>query len=199
VWVVFAGAVFVLFVAAVVLSSVSRRRPVGRPASILTPGPESDGILDRTLTLDGRAADTWLRVDLSTGGEVTSADATTWDVAVKRHLLIVNGGPGFRGDAGVIGFRGISFDAVVEAPDRGYAGSEVSRGGDTVTAALEEWYDYSFLSHLLTPAEVVYVIRTADGRYAKLEVLDYYCPGAEPGCLTLRYTYQGDGTRRLAP
>ena len=37
-------------------------------------------------------------------------------------------------------------------------------------------------------------VRTADGRYAKLEILGYYCPGAHPGCLTFRYVFQGDGT-----
>ncbi len=44
----------------------------------------------------------------------------------------------------------------------------------------------------------MYAIRTADGRYAKVEIVGYYCPGAEPGCLTLRYVYQGDGSRRLS-
>lgn len=37
-------------------------------------------------------------------------------------------------------------------------------------------------------------MRTADGRYAKLEMVGYYCPGARPGCPTFRYVYQGDGT-----
>jgi hypothetical protein len=41
----------------------------------------------------------------------------------------------------------------------------------------------------------VYAIRTADGRYAKLEIVSYYCPGAVSGCLTFRYAYQGSGAR----
>jgi hypothetical protein len=95
--------------------------------------------------------------------------------------------------------HGIPFDSLLEAPAAGYAASQVSRGGDTATAAFEDWYDYSFLSHLLTPGDLVFVLRTADGRYAKLKILDYYCPGAQPGCLTFRYAYQGDGSRRLVP
>jgi HmuY protein len=50
---------------------------------------------------------------------------------------------------------------------------------------------------LLEPDPVTFVLRTADGRYAKLRVLSYYCPGPEPGCLTIEYSFQGNGSRRL--
>jgi hypothetical protein len=43
----------------------------------------------------------------------------------------------------------------------------------------------------------VWALRTADGRYVKFEILGYYCPGAQPGCLTIRYVYQGSGARSL--
>jgi hypothetical protein len=46
---------------------------------------------------------------------------------------------------------------------------------------------------------VTFVIRTHDGRFAKLAILDYYCPGAEPGCVTLVYTYQGGGGTNRSP
>jgi hypothetical protein len=200
VWVILAGSVFVLFVLAVVISSITRPRPEGRPPTVLTPGPEPEGLLiERTITVDARSAEGWIRLDLSTGGEVPASDPAAWDLAVRRFQIVVNGGPGFRGDAGVAVIHGIPFDSLLEAPAAGYAASQVSRGGDTATAAFEDWYDYSFLSHLLTPGDLVFALRTADGRYAKLEILDYYCPGAQPGCLTLRYAYQGDGSRRLVP
>ena len=38
-----------------------------------------------------------------------------------------------------------------------------------------------------TNGPFTYVIHTRDGRYVKLELLSYYCPGPEPGCLTFRY------------
>jgi hypothetical protein len=43
----------------------------------------------------------------------------------------------------------------------------------------------------------VYAVRTADGRFAKLQVISYYCTGAIPGCLTFRYVYQGAGGPRF--
>jgi hypothetical protein len=43
----------------------------------------------------------------------------------------------------------------------------------------------------------VYAVRTADGRYAKVELVNYYCAGVGAACVTFRYAYQGDGSRRL--
>src|SRR5205085_147496 len=57
---------------------------------------------------------------------------------------------------------------------------------------------YSMLSHLLMSKHHVYGVRTAGGRYAKLELLAYYCRDAGTACVTFRYAYQGDGTPRVA-
>jgi hypothetical protein len=40
-------------------------------------------------------------------------------------------------------------------------------------------------------------VRTADGRFAKMRILSYYCTGATPGCVTFEYVYQGSGSRRF--
>ncbi len=91
------------------------------------------------------------------------------------------------------------FAAVSAAPSAITGASRVTANGDTVNATLEDWYDYSFLTHLLEPGPTTWILRTADGRHAKVRILGYYCPGAEPGCVTLEYAYQGDGGLRLAP
>jgi len=57
-----------------------------------------------------------------------------------------------------------------------------AQGGD-----LGKWYSYGALSHLLEPAGQVFAIRTDRGKIARVEVLSYYCPRLEAGCLTLRY------------
>jgi len=38
-------------------------------------------------------------------------------------------------------------------------------------------------------------VLTADGRYAKIQLVSYYCPRSQPACLTFPYIYQGDGSR----
>jgi hypothetical protein len=76
--------------------------------------------------------------------------------------------------------------------DARVSGTEVRNG------ALERWYEYSWMSHRLKPNGHVYAVRTADGKYAKIEILSYYCVDGSPGCLTFRYVYAGDGGRRVA-
>lgn len=146
-------------------------------------------------TIDARSQTEWQFFRFAAGGVVVQPDPVGWDLAVRRHRFIVNGGEGFEGQAGIAVLTGIPFDSVRDAS-----------GDFLVTAARHDstipglqWYDYSFLSHILSPRGEVYVVRTADERYAKFEVLSYYCTGGVPGCFTLRYVYQGDGSRRLAP
>jgi hypothetical protein len=45
------------------------------------------------------------------------------------------------------------------------------------------------VSHLLQSKRHTYVARTPEGRFAKLAILSYYCPGLSAGCFTLRYSY----------
>jgi hypothetical protein len=99
-------------------------------------------------------------------------------------------------DGGVIDLGEVAFDSVSAVPATGYVVAE--QPGDSVNAALERWYDYSFTSHILQPKPRVYALRTADGRYAKLEIVGYYCVGAQPGCPTFRYVYQGGGGTDVA-
>lgn len=64
-----------------------------------------------------------------------------------------------------------------------------AQGGD-----LGKWYSYGALSHLLEPAGRVFAIPTGGGKVARVEILSYYCPGLEAGCLTLRYLLPPEGS-----
>ena len=197
-WLIGAGTLFLLATLTLVLSSVRRDPPPGHPISVLEPTSEPTSVTEeRLVTIDARDPDRWTRLDLSRATIVGGSDLRGWDIAARRFRLVVNGGHGFAGQAGARRLLGRSFESVSEAPANGYVGSLVTPGGDTVNAELDGWYRYGFFSHLLEPDDAVFAIRTADGRYAILEIVGYYCPGAEPGCLTLRYVYQGDGSRRV--
>ena len=73
----------------------------------------------------------------------------------------------------------------VDVPPAGYEATNF--GADTTNPEIGKWYAYSMLSHLLTSQHHVYAIRTADGRYAKLEILAYYCREVGSACYTIRY------------
>ncbi len=59
----------------------------------------------------------------------------------------------------------------------------------TVHPSFEHWYHYDFFAHLLRPPPGgdVYLLHSRSGSDVKLEILSYYCPGPEAGCLTFRY------------
>lgn len=181
---------FVLFVG--VIAWLVGASFVRRDVAAFAPDPPRPGAVpvtayvEDTITVDARDATAWQFVDLARGTVLPPPDTQGWDVAVRRFHLVSSGG------AATVGVR---FEDVREAPDTGYVPTAFSR--DTVNAALAGWYRYSFLSHLLHPVDRVWVLRTADGHYAKLRVLGYYCPGLLAGCMTLRYAYQPDGSRRL--
>lgn len=152
---------------------------------------------DRSVTLDARDPDRWVFFDFSRGAVVENPSPTGWDLAVRRYRMVVNGGEEMPGDGGAVA-AGPAWDSVRLAPVTGYAGTRGSLAEDPEHPVLDDWYRYGFFTHLLEPRPTVYAIRTADGRYAKLQFRGYYCPGARPGCLTFRYAYQGDGSRQLA-
>ena len=139
-------------------------------------------------TLDAAATDQWRRFDFARDAAV---DSGPWDLAFRRfHVIAAPGG-------GIVDLGPVPFDSVRELPASGYRAD--STGSDTTNPGVGKWYDYSMLTHLLTSKHHVYGVRTAAGRYAKIELLAYYCRGAGTACVTFRYAYQGDGTPRVAP
>lgn len=181
-----------LGLAAVLLVALSLQRepPPAYPVSQLEPMEVGNGLFGpATVTLDASAG--WVFFSFATGSTVHAGAGRTWDVAFRRFHVMVNGGPGFPGNGAVADLGAVDFDAVTVAPQAGW----VDRAArDSTNEAIARWYDYSFMSHLLTPRQRVYAIRTADGRYARLRFLSYYCEGGRPGCITFEYVYQGNGT-----
>lgn len=179
-------AVFLLAIGYLVAASFAPRRVqvfelADRPSRAEPPKE----IVRDTLTVDARDETRWSYVSLATGGPVGPAER--WDLAVRRFIIVPS--------SAAIDLGAVRFEDVHEVPLGPWTPSVL--GPDMANGAFRRWYRYGFFSHLLTPAGNVYTIRTADRRYAKLEILSYYCPGPDAGCLTFRYAYQPDGTARL--
>lgn len=132
---------------------------------------------------------------------VASADSATtaWDIGFNGTTIITNGGDRGPGNGACTLLTAVDFDALTTAPESGYVGGTVGK----------EWYSYTGPAGnpphtiLIVPG-VVLALRTADGNYAKLQILGYYkgAPaspsGTEPArYYTFRYVVQLDGTRTL--
>ncbi len=179
-----------------VAASLRRPEPPSYPPTVAEPRAVGDSLIGPvTYTIDASAPEDWRFFDFSRGSLVQDPAPLDWDLAFRRFNIATNGGDGFAGQGGALDLGEVAFDSVARVPPEGYQESVARR--DSVNAALGRWYDYGFTSHLLMPQPRVYALRTADGRYVKLEILSYYCPGAQPGCVTFRYVYQGAGGTEL--
>jgi hypothetical protein len=182
------GGAFVLLVAALLLGSLTKPELPPYSPTAPQPVPVGDSLVGpATYTLDASSTERWRRFDF---GRNAAVDSGAWDIAFRRFHLIAAPGGGIA-DLGVV-----PFDSVRALPLTGYQANATAP--DTTNPAVGKWYDYGMLTHLLTSKHHVYAIRTPRGRYAKLELLAYYCREAGSACLTFRYTYQGDGTPRVA-
>lgn len=162
--------------------------------------------------LDARAEDGHFTFySLRENSVVPAADSasTAWDLAFNATTILVNGGASGPGMGGAVVLQNTAFEAVTEAPpaesfavDRGTERTETAIPG----GAGNGWYDYDFATGIVAPRPAVLVIRTADGRYAKVDIESYYRGAPSADALspeegfryyTFRYLFQPDGSRQL--
>lgn len=183
------GGVFALLIASLLIGSLTTPEFPPYTPTVSHPTVVGDSLVGpATYTLDASSTDRWRRFDFRRSAAV---DSGGWDIAFRRfHLITAPGG-------GIVDLGPVPFDSVRELPVGGYLANTTA--SDTTNPGVGKWYGYSMLSHLLTSKHHVYGVRTASGAYAKLELLAYYCRNVGTACVTFRYAYQGDGTRRVAP
>ena len=164
------GIIGVLVLAAIglVAMSLSRPEPPSYPlttqAVVVDPATSS-----KRMTVDASGELDWQFISLRTGEVLQRPGPLDWDLAFRRFHIATNGGPGFAG-AGAAGV-----DTMIHT------------SADTTKSGFGKWYNYGFSSHLLTPKPVEYRVRAADASEYRLRILSYYCPGANPGCVTIEY------------
>ena len=146
-------------------------------------------------------------------GEVTPAtpaDDLTWDIAFKGYYVKLNGGTSGKGKAEVFRTEEKDFTKVTEAPKKGFEKDKevtfTSRDGssskENVSPILTGGFGSTTGAIGLNPANIakygnvygpnewVYVIKTADGTYAKIQVTDFYNQVGDkkvPGFPKLKY------------
>ncbi|MCF6279748.1 MAG: HmuY family protein [Flavobacteriaceae bacterium] len=144
------------------------------------------------------------KFDFATG--LTTTSATEWDIAFRGTTIIINGGISFgatdepirTGESAVYiasgtlaSVTGVDVDLLIQDSITGYA---------ILTGSNNGWYTYAGApTHLIAPTPgKILVIKTRNGRYAKIEILSYYKnapsnPDAfvdEDNYYTFNYVYQ---------
>jgi len=129
-------------------------------------------------TIDATDEMDWVYFDLETGVELDVEDPvanTEWDLAFRRFHIATNGG--VSGDAGSeVAVLSEAFDAVDETPADGFVVDEPDGDDDNEDPdyAFADWYDYNFMTHVLTPKAQTYVVITGAGNAFKVALDHYY-------------------------
>lgn len=166
------------------------------------------------LGVDGRpqSAGTTTYYSLVDNKVIASTDAasTKWDIAFSSTKILVNSGTSGPGLGGAFVYVGL-FDALKTIPaDSNFATDNANAASYAIPLGSgKAWYTYDGLTTLISPiAGRVLVIRTATGKFAKIEILNYYKGGVtlpatasvndklfKQRYYTFRYAYQPNGSK----
>jgi hypothetical protein len=166
------------------------------------------------LGVDGRpqSAGTTTYYSLVDNKVIASTDAasTKWDIAFSSTKILVNSGTSGPGLGGAFVYVGL-FDALKSIPaDSNFATDNANAASFAIPfGSGKAWYTYDGLTTLVSPiAGRVLVIRTATGKFAKIEILNYYKGGVtlpatasvndklfKQRYYTFRYAYQPNGSK----
>jgi len=138
---------------------------------------------------------------------VANTDSTTtkWDIGFRGTTVIINGGSTRSGQGGAYIHTGL-FEELTEIPGTQEFSTDESASQLAIpTGSGNGWYNYNPQQNWISPiAGKVLVIRTGDGKFAKLEILNYYkdsptTPSASAVArhYSFRYTYQPSGTKKF--
>jgi hypothetical protein len=138
---------------------------------------------------------------------VPNADSASnrWDIGFRATTIIINGGAIRSGQGGAYIHTGL-FEELISIPQGQVFGVDNSITELAIpTGSGNGWYNYNPQQNWISPlAGRVLVIRTGDGKYAKVEILSYYenapaepSPTAKARYYTFRYVYQPDGSQQF--
>lgn len=144
-----------------------------------------------------------------TNSVVPSSDSnsTKWDIAMRGTTILVNSGSSGPGKGGAFVYVG-TFDDLTSVPADSTFKVDAAPTYAITTGSNKGWYVYTPQTNLVTPIPGrVMVIKTASGKYAKMEIINYYKGGTTPLAsasdaiktfsqryYTFRFAYQADGT-----
>lgn len=126
----------------------------------------------------------------SVGGEFTKFSFSqhaivkneAWDIAFRGTAIIVNGGvaigltdePARTGSAAACIVTN-TLEALKNVPDASTFKQDGANSYAIPTGSGAGWYTYNSTTHIISPTPgKVLVIKTHDGKYAKMEILSYY-------------------------
>ncbi|MDO4879719.1 MAG: HmuY family protein [Capnocytophaga sp.] len=182
-----------------------------------TPTPELPAKAKEVKNLDASGSK-WVYYSFEKNEVVTPTDETkelTWDIAFNGYIIKLNGGTSGQGQGEVVSTGKTNFSEVTKAPESGYvkdivkkiiisysprveadtSHSETLTGGFGKTtgaihispANMQQW------GSVYAPTKLVFVLKTANGKYVKFQVTDFYNDRKVPDYPSFQYQLSEDG------
>lgn len=110
------------------------------------------------------------------------SNTTKWDIAFSGTIIIVNNTISGPGNGGGFVYSGL-FNSLTGVPKDSTIKTDVSVPNNCAITwgSGNGWYNYSGQTYLVNPIPGrVLVIKTASGKYAKVEIMNYYLGGVTP-------------------
>ena len=144
---------------------------------------------------------------------IANSDSATnkWDIGFRGTTIITNSGNSGPGRGGAFVYVG-TFDQLKTIPaDSVFRVDNAPSAYAIRSGSGNGWYSYNGAANLVTPIPGrILVIQTATGKYAKVEIQNYYKGGVTPDAsasdadklskqryYTFRYIFQPDGTKNF--
>jgi hypothetical protein len=139
----------------------------------------------------------------------TDSASTKWDLAFASTKILTNSGTSGTGMGGAFIYTGLFGNVKTISNDSVFKTDNAPASFAVTFGSGKGWYVYDQLTSLITPlAGRVLVIRTASGKYAKVEIINYYKGGvtlpttasdsdklSKQRYYTFRYAYQPNGSK----
>ena len=179
------------------------------------PGGSNLEVKTVVLPNPGYGEDNWIYFSLSEGkilegiNESNRKDNTKWDLAFYRYNIRTNSGLSGVGKGGALDTKATELADVTAVP----AGEFTVDVMGSVTSSMSSFPPPSIetpLNELLgeaikfqgpppsyTPNNHVYIVKTADGKFAKIQIRGFYNDEGESGHLNFSYVYQSNGSKNF--
>lgn len=174
-----------------------------------------------TTQIDASVDKVWKYFSFEKGDTVSISNplnSLDWDIAFSRFRIKANGGKSGIGQAGAFktnlveetGFKALKIvpdtavfvtddTTIVESYNRMDPQNPI-KTKEILNPSLYDWYTLqqgSTSGSRLAPKNNIYIVKTANGKYAKLWIKNYYNNEGTSGHYTIAYKFQKDGSKKL--
>ncbi len=153
-----------------------------------------------------------LRDTISPISDSAWAERTDWDIAFHRNNVRTNSGLSGKGQGGVMVLSEQDINNVKEVPQGTfYVDEKIDEfmaestmppvyTSSSVCKKLNSWIDFNHDNmawEINADKRGVFIIKTADGKYASIQLVNFLNDKDESGYLTFKYNYQPDGSKKF--